>query len=181
MFTQSLILFGERNSKPLRTKMFVRNDMLSLVYTLAKCLRKMLWAITESRNTRGQTIQSTFHTARRKSLGFPSSEKQKASGKEERVCRIFMSVYHESDDNMNTLALSTFICCDCPTLTRCMRMLFIHTTQCGLMELLIGKFSDKHSTGNVLKLKEQKNYLISPWRHLFFSFENFKKKLFWVH
>lgn len=96
-----------------------------------------------------------------KSFDFPSSEKQNASGKEEKVRRICMSVDHESDDSMNTLALSTFIGCDGTTLNRCMRMLFVCMTQCGKMGLLIGKFSDKHSTAHVLKLKQQKTHLIS--------------------
>lgn len=76
MFTQSLILFGIRNSKLLRTKMFVKNDMLSLVYTPAKCLLKMLCVIIESRYTRGQTLQTLqisrlmFHTADKSHLIF---------------------------------------------------------------------------------------------------------------
>lgn len=125
MFTQSLILFGIRNSKLLGTKTFVKNDMLSLVYTPAKCLLKMLCVIIESSYTRGrphQTLQISrlmFHTADKKSFAFPSPKKVMPQVKDGKVCRTCVSVERGGEDNVNTLGLSTLIWWDFTTLSHC--------------------------------------------------------------
>lgn len=146
---------------------------------VASNYRVTLHQRTDDPNIAG--VKTHVSNSGQKSFDFPSSEKQNASGKEEKDCSICMSVDHESGDNMSTLALSTFIWCDCTTQNHCMRMLCICMTECGKIELLIGKVSDRHSTVNVSELKQQKTNHISfpshPW-DICFSFESINIHVF---
>lgn len=164
--------------------MFVKNDMLSLAYTLAKCLHKMLRAIIESRYTRGQNLQTlqasrlTFHTAGKSHLIFLHLKNKMPQGRRKKLvgfaCQCTMKV-------MITWTLGTVN----------IYLVWLHNTK-PLHEIAFhlhdpvwkhGAFnwriSDKHSTANVFKLKQQKTHLISfPSRlcEIYFSFENFEKK-----
>lgn len=158
-------------------KRWVKKDMLSLVRILTKRLPKMLCVITESCYARGQTLRMlqilfdwrlTFETEDKSNLIFLHLQNCWGGQRNGKECRICVLANHRSDDNMSTLALSTFISHNYTTLNHCEWKLLICITHSGKTELLIGEGADKHSTLNVFDFLKQrrKNPPLSYPRHL---------------